>query len=1810
MPFKILKISKFLFSLVLICNLTKAQNVSESINVGKTNISSNFSIQGVNPVIISLKANAELPVTLIENYLNQDKDVRVESEGDILFSGLIHKTTQKSATLSLISKNAGLISFVDGSKMYSSKGKININITTEGSIVFSSKSFLQTNGGNIRLKAYKVSQNVPATTNSISIQGTLDASSHTKGGIIVIESDHIKLEAQAKILAKGELGGGAILIGGDWQGGANAERRVFPDPMPLYQATTVNMAHGASIDASATQQGNGGTVVLWSDVSRSNTVTIAKGSIYAKGGLNGGDGGQIETSGGQLITDGVTGSAAAPKGKAGDWLFDPYNIEIVSANGDTNGSFSSGAWTATGDSSKILNTSINSLLNAGTNVTVSTEGSGTQEGNITISADIDSTGSGNLALNAHGSISLAAGITVSTAGDVTLNAATFTGSGNIALANGRALSVTQSGTSTYSGIVSGTNSTLTKLGSGTLTLSGASSYTGLTTISAGALRLGAAGDGTNSPLGTIAAGTVVESGATLDLYGFSLSTAEPLTITGAGSGSGAVGQLGALVNYTTTNVTYSGLLSLGGNATILPYTGSINLSNTGTITGSGHTLTLNGQSNNNQLAGILAFGSGGLTMPSSGYSYSWILSGANTYTGPTTINGGTLKTTHSSALGNGSAVTIQLNSNGVLDISGSDLTVGSLASSYSGTGTKLNLGSNTLTIGTNNTSTTFRGVISGTGAVTKVGTGTLTLTGIPSTPTVILANDYSGVTTVSAGTLAVGNATLGSTAAGTTVASGATLDLRGPVVGDEAVTINGGTLADNSPNTSSSFSGSVVLGADSIVNVEYGAQLTLSGVISGGFGIAKTGTGTLVVSGNNTYTGTTTVSAGTLRVGAGSTTGALGSGNITNNAALIFNRSNDLTIANAISGSGSLTKLGSGTLTLTTNNTYAGTTTISEGNLVLQHNAPNPTSKTFAGTGALVIESVGTGFTSDFSTSGWNFGTTLNALTIGKSTNTSNVTIGSATTIAGPITAYGGNIAINSPLTATNNRINLNASSSVTQSAALTANNLSLNGTGSFILNNTFNNITTLAGGSNSSKLGSLSFTDASGGLNIGTVGANSGLTATGTILVESLIGDVTLAQNITTDNTTSNAVVVNAGKSSAIGTITGGNILISGTPTITMGSGGIAKLYSGSEAASTGLTTLVGGLGNTRFSADEGTTTFSPVLAAGNSYAIYRSTVPASPTNLVATAGNAQISVAFTAGADGGSAITNYEYTINGGTTWAALNPAVTSSPVTIPGLTNGTAYTVSLRAVNSVGTSVASASVTATPLPGGPACTTYTNKTPTSGLGNNQVRGVFAIGNTVYAATASGLSISTDGGATFTNRTTSNGLGNDLVNGVYAVGSTVYAATAGGLSISTDGGATFTNRTTSNGLGHNNVNGVYVAGSTVYAATLLGLGISTDGGTAFVNRPIASYVLGVYALGSTVYAATTAGLMVSINGGTTFTNRTTTNGLGNNRVNGVFAIGNTVYAATDGGLSISTDGGTSFTNRTTANGLGNDYLNAVYAIGSTVYVATTDGYGGVGGLSISTNGGVSFTNLRTTNGLGSNYIYGVFATANTVYAATGGGVSYCFAPTVPSAPTSLIATPGDGQIGISFTAGNNGGSAITNYEYTINGGTTWTALNPADGSSPVTIASLTNGTQYSIKIRAVNSLGFGAASSAVTATPLPALPIIGFASTTQTAVINRAISITTNNSGGAATFAIAPALPAGVALNSSTGLISGTPTAIMASRSYTVTATNAAGSSSATFSLFIDSDLDGDGIGDATDPDIDGDGVPNSVELQEGTS
>ncbi|MEX0375549.1 hypothetical protein V6X73_09510, partial [Spiribacter sp. 390] len=123
--------------------------------------------------------------------------------------------------------------------------------------------------------------------------------------------------------ATGATGGGDVLIGGDWQGGDHAEYRVFNDPEALREAVSVDMAAGARIDASATERGDGGTVVLWSDIKNPSSVTDVRGTILARGGSSGGDGGLIETSGHELFTEGAVVRADAPLGEAGLWLLDP-----------------------------------------------------------------------------------------------------------------------------------------------------------------------------------------------------------------------------------------------------------------------------------------------------------------------------------------------------------------------------------------------------------------------------------------------------------------------------------------------------------------------------------------------------------------------------------------------------------------------------------------------------------------------------------------------------------------------------------------------------------------------------------------------------------------------------------------------------------------------------------------------------------------------------------------------------------------------------------------------------------------------------------------------------------------------------------------------------------------------------------------------------------------------------------------------------------------------------------------------------------------------------------------------------------------------------------------------------------------------------------------------------------------------------------------------------------------------------------------------------------------------------------------------
>jgi autotransporter-associated beta strand protein len=242
------------------------------------------------------------------------------------------------------------------------------------------------------------------------------------------------------------------------------------------------------------------------------------------------------------------------------------------------------------------------------------------------------------------------------------------------------------------------------------------------------------------------------------------------------------------------------------------------------------------------------------------------------------------------------------------------------------------------------------GVISGSGALSKTGAGNLVLGS---------SNTYSGGTTLggsglvavtvdSAGT--AGSPTSGAFGTGMVTLAGA--ELRSGASTSRtvanAITISADTtFATVADEKSLTFTGPVTLsGATRTLNVAIGStvsteKLTFSGAIGdggNGYGITKTGNGTLVLSGNNTYSGATTISAGTLQIGAGGTNGSLSSStSITNNANLVFNRSDSLTVSNAISGTGNLTQAGAGTLVLTGNNTYSGNTTISAGTLQLGH---------------------------------------------------------------------------------------------------------------------------------------------------------------------------------------------------------------------------------------------------------------------------------------------------------------------------------------------------------------------------------------------------------------------------------------------------------------------------------------------------------------------------------------------------------------------------------------------------------------------------------------------------------------------------------------------------------------------------------------------------------------------------------------------------------------------------------------------------------------------------------------------------------
>ncbi|NBP27865.1 MAG: hypothetical protein EBU74_09715, partial [Betaproteobacteria bacterium] len=196
------------------------------------------------------------------------------------------------------------------------------------------------------------------------------------GGAIKAFGKSILLKDTAVLDAQGISGGGKIFVGGGWQG-------EVIDGRP--SAERVLIESGASLNASALTEGSGGMIVAWSDISNPRSLTAVAGTLQAKGGQQFGDGGKIETSGRNLMTDGIRVNASAVKGKAGEWLLDPYDITIstvTSANSGSAPNFSAGS---TGAIVKAAD--IEASLNLGTSVSVTTGSSGSESGNITIAQD-------------------------------------------------------------------------------------------------------------------------------------------------------------------------------------------------------------------------------------------------------------------------------------------------------------------------------------------------------------------------------------------------------------------------------------------------------------------------------------------------------------------------------------------------------------------------------------------------------------------------------------------------------------------------------------------------------------------------------------------------------------------------------------------------------------------------------------------------------------------------------------------------------------------------------------------------------------------------------------------------------------------------------------------------------------------------------------------------------------------------------------------------------------------------------------------------------------------------------------------------------------------------------------------------------------------------------------------------------------------------------------------------------------------------------------------------------------------------------
>ncbi|MFW7358333.1 MAG: autotransporter-associated beta strand repeat-containing protein [Brucella sp.] len=616
------------------------------------------------------------------------------------------------------------------------------------------------------------------------------------------------------------------------------------------------------------------------------------------------------------------------------------------------------------------------------------------------------TGAGTIDTNGHDSIfssafdgagrlTKAGAGTLTLAGNNTYAGGTIISAGTLQVGNGSAagaiagdvvnngkFAFNRSNAYTFSGNISGTGS-VTQSGSGLLTLSGSNTYTGGTVIDRGILSVSS-----DSNLGA-AAGDLTFSGGSLQL-GATLNSTRLVylaadgtidtnghdgTFSGAFDGTGRLTKSGGgtLVlsgsnGYTGGTAIDGGTLSAGADNNLgaasgdltfnggeLALSDSFDVARAVHLEAAGGTIFTDG--NDSTFSGVID-GTGALTKIGVG---TLTLSGTNTYTGGTAINGGTLLISRDENLGDkkgdltihggilqlgGELDTnrlVHLTAMGMVDTNGNN---GMFSNTIDGAGSLTKMGAGTLTLSGTNTYTGGTRVMGGvlsisddrnlgasTGAL-SIDNGTLLLTADLTSGRSVMLGVHGGTIETAASTSSTFSGVF-SNAGKLTKAGDGTLILTGANTYNGGTTVSGGILQIGNGGATGSIMGNVTLDTGAALAFNRSDDITYTGLVSGSGALHQDGAGTLILTGTNSYTGGTTISSGTLQIGDGGGSGSI-QGNVTNNGTLAFNRSNTLSFSGVVSGSGMLNQIGSGSLTLSGDSSaFTGATNVNAGGLIV-----------------------------------------------------------------------------------------------------------------------------------------------------------------------------------------------------------------------------------------------------------------------------------------------------------------------------------------------------------------------------------------------------------------------------------------------------------------------------------------------------------------------------------------------------------------------------------------------------------------------------------------------------------------------------------------------------------------------------------------------------------------------------------------------------------------------------------------------------------------------------------------------------------